>query len=140
MIDNIVDLVTLHEGKERKVYKCTSGKLTIGVGRNLEDLGLSNKEIDFLLRNDLTRVQLELMENVPCYPSLSEPRQAVLMDMCFNLGINRFMKFQRMLTALEIGDYEESANEMLDSKWARQVGIRSARLAEMMRSNSWPLF
>ena len=138
MIDNVVDLVTLHEGKERKVYRCTSGKLTIGVGRNLEDLGLSDKEIDFLLRNDLNRVQLELMENVPCYKDLSDPRQAVLLDMCFNLGITRFLQFRMMLTALEMGEYAEAAKEMLDSKWARQVGNRSVRLAEMMHGNRWP--
>ena len=138
MIDNVVDLVTLHEGKERKVYRCTSGKLTIGVGRNLEDLGLSDKEINFLLRNDLNRVQLELMENVPCYKDLSDPRQAVLLDMCFNLGISRFLQFKMMLTALEMEEYEEAAKEMLDSKWARQVGKRSVRLAEMMHGNRWP--
>jgi len=138
MIDNVVDLVTLHEGKKRKVYTCSAGKLSIGVGRNLEDLGLSDKEIDFLLRNDLTRVQRELVENIPCYKSLSAPRQAVLMDMCFNLGLSRFLQFRMMLTALEMEEYEEAAKEMLDSKWAKQVGKRSVRLAEMMHGNRWP--
>jgi len=109
----------------------------VGVGRNLEDLGLTDGEINFLLRNDLTRVQSELLNAVPCYHRLSEVRQCVLMDMCFNLGINRFMQFKMMLTALEMGEYKEAANEMLDSRWAKQVGQRANRLANMMATDEW---
>ena len=133
----LIDMLVLHEGKRHHVYECSAGKLTVGVGRNLEDLGLSDGEIDFLLRNDLMRVQSELAMNVPCFLKLSETRQAVLMDMCFNLGISRFLQFQNMLTALEIGDYMEAATEMLDSRWAKQVGQRAARLANMMATDEW---
>jgi lysozyme len=133
----LIDMLILHEGKRHHVYECTSGKLTIGVGRNLEDLGLSDGEIDFLLRNDLMRVQSELAANVPCFLKLSETRQDVLMDMCFNLGISRLLQFKNMLTALEIGDYIEAAAEMLDSRWAKQVGERATRLAKMMATDEW---
>jgi len=133
----LIDMLVLHEGKRHHVYECSAGKLTVGVGRNLEDLGLSDGEIDFLLRNDLMRVQSELAMNVPCFLKLSETRQAVLMDMCFNLGISRFLQFQNMLTALEIGDYMEAATEMLDSRWAKQVGQRATRLANMMATDEW---
>ena len=84
------------------------------------------------------RVQGELSRAVPCFLKLSETRQAVLLDMCFNLGITRFLQFKMMLTALEMEEYEEAAKEMLDSKWAKQVGKRSVRLAEMMHGNRWP--
>jgi len=136
----LIDMLILHEGKRHHVYKCSEGYETIGCGRNISEsgLGLSDGEIDFLLRNDLMRVQSELAANVPCYEKLSEPRQAVLMDMCFNLGISRFLQFQKMLTALEMEEYAEAAKEMLDSKWARQVGKRSVRLAEMMHGDRWP--
>jgi len=133
----LIDMLILHEGKRHHVYECSSGKLTIGVGRNLEDLGLTDGEIDFLLRNDLMRVQAELLQSVPCFRRLSETRQDVLIDMCFNLGISRLMQFQKMLTALEIGDYMEAAAEMLDSRWAKQVGIRAVRLAKMMATDEW---
>ena len=133
----LIDMLVLHEGKRHHVYECSSGKLTIGVGRNLEDLGLTDGEIDFLLRNDLMRVQGELAMNVPCFLKLSDVRRDVLMDMCFNLGISRLMQFKKMLTALEIGDYIEAAAEMLDSRWARQVGERANRLAKMMATNDW---
>jgi len=133
----LINMITLHEGKRHHVYECSSGKLTIGVGRNLEDLGLTDGEIDFLLRNDLMRVQSELATNVPCFLKLSETRQDVLMDMCFNLGLGQFIKFQKMLTALEMGEYEEAAKEMLDSRWARQVGERATRLAKMMATDEW---
>ena len=133
----LINMITLHEGKRHHVYECSSGKLTVGVGRNLEDLGLSDGEIDFLLRNDLMRVQSELAVNVPCFLNLSDVRQDVLMDMCFNLGISRFLQFKNMLTALEIGDYIEAAAEMLDSRWAKQVGERANRLAKMMATDEW---
>ena len=133
----LIDMLVLHEGKRHHVYECSSGKLTVGVGRNLEDLGLSDGEIDFLLRNDLVRVQGELLHSVPCFSKLSETRQNVLIDMCFNLGISRFLQFKMMLTALEIGDYIEAAAEMLDSRWAKQVGERANRLAKMMATDEW---
>ena len=133
----LIEMLILHEGKRNFVYKCSAGKLTVGVGRNLEDLGLSDGEIDFLLRNDLMRVQGELSRAVPCFLKLSETRQDVLMDMCFNLGISRLLQFQKMLTALEMGEYEEAAKEMLDSRWARQVGERATRLAKMMATDEW---
>ena len=133
-----INLIKLHEGLELKPYKCSAGKLTIGWGRNIEDNGISEGEADFLLRNDLMRVQGELSRAVPCFLKLSETRQAVLLDMCFNLGITRFLQFKMMLTALEMEEYEEAAKEMLDSKWAKQVGKRSVRLAEMMHGNRWP--
>ena len=132
-------MLTLHEGKRRHVYTCSEGYETIGIGRNISEsgLGLTDGEIDFMLRNDLTRVQGELAANVPCFLNLSDVRQNVLMDMCFNLGINRFKQFKNMLTALEMGEYEEAANEMLDSRWAKQVGERATRLAKMMATDEW---
>jgi len=133
----LIAMITMHEGKRHHVYECSSGKLTIGVGRNLEDLGLTDGEIDFLLRNDLMRVQSELAMNVPCFLKLSDVRQDVLIDMCFNLGISRFLQFQKMLTAVEMGEYEEAAKEMLDSRWAKQVGQRATRLANMMATDEW---
>lgn len=121
------------EGVRNKPYKCTAGKLTIGVGRNLEDVGLSNEEIEFLLQNDVKRVRKELAGNFPWYLRLSPNRQRALENMCFNLGIRRLKGFRKMLASLELGQWDTAAAEALDSKWARQVGARADRIAELIR-------
>ena len=135
---DIKELLTLHEGLELKAYKCTAGKITIGVGRNVEELGITHDEAMYLLSNDIQRVVDELLANVDCYNKLSDVRKSVLIDMCFNLGISRFMQFKNFLAAVDRGDYVDAAREMLDSRWATQVGDRSVRLSKMMSSDEWP--
>lgn len=131
-MNNLIDLVKKHEGLRLKPYRCTAGKLTIGYGRNIEDKGISKKEAKYLLENDLEQVKEELRLLLLFWDILSEVRRAVLMDMCFNLGLNGFMKFKKMLSALENKDYELAAKEMLNSKWATQVKGRANELAFMM--------
>jgi len=127
--------LTRDEGLRLKPYRCTAGKLTIGVGRNLEDSGISEDEAGYLLRNDIARIESELDDHLPWWRDLrSDARQRVLANMAFNLGIGGLLKFQRMLVAAKNGNYEIAANEMLGSLWARQVGNRATRLANMMRA------
>lgn len=123
------------EGRKRKPYKCTAGKVTIGVGRNLDDIGLTEPEIDHLLRNDLVRVCAELDRNVPWWRDMPEPHQRGLANMCFNLGWPRLSAFRRMLAALENGDGMMAALEAMDSKWSAQVGDRAARIALLFDPN-----
>ena len=139
----VADLVNLqrlweqlvhHEGLRLKPYRCSAGKLTIGVGRNLEDVGLTEEEALLLLGNDISRVITELDQNIPAFSNLDEIRKRVLVDMGFNLGISRLLKFRRMLAALEAGDWSQAAVEMMDSRWARQVGSRAERLKLMMET------
>jgi Phage-related lysozyme (muraminidase) len=125
----------LHEGVEHKPYKCTAGYLTIGVGRNLEDRGLSDDEIDFLLDNDVQIVVDELARTYDWFFDLTEVRQRVVADMVFNLGLPRFSQFKNMIAAIEAEDYVQASNEMMDSRWAQQVGLRASRLAEMMETD-----
>lgn len=139
MSDLIIDMLRVHEGVEKFAYKCSAGKITVGVGRNIDPdngLGLSDDEIDYLLANDIKRVEKELESNVPCYGSLSEVRKAVLVDMCFNLGISRFLQFKNFLAALEAGDFILASTEMLDSRWAAQVKGRALTLSKMMASDA----
>jgi lysozyme len=124
----------LHEGVEHKPYKCTAGYLTIGVGRNIEERGLSDDEIDFLLDNDVQIVVDELGRTYDWFFDLSEVRQRVIADMVFNLGLPRFSQFKNMIAAIEAEDYVQASNEMMDSRWAEQVGLRASRLAEMMET------
>ena len=121
-----------HEGLKLKPYHCTAGKLTIGVGRNIEDMGITEDEAIYMLRNDVARFAAELASIKPIVKSLDDVRYYVLLNMAFNLGINRLMKFEKMWQAIESGQYLEAALEMQDSRWCEQVGGRCTELAELM--------
>src|SRR5690554_799378 len=122
-----------HEGLRLKPYKDTVGKLTIGIGRNLDDKGISREEAFALLDNDIAEVVRQL-EQVDEYQALDDARQTVLANMCFNLGLYGLMGFRKMWLALTRNDYHEAAKQMLDSRWARQVGYRADELAQIMRT------
>jgi len=137
---NTQDLITQlidHEGLKLFPYHCTADKLTIGVGRNLEDRGISNDEAAYLLKNDIEIVERELLEAQPLVSMLDPVRQRVLVDMGFNLGTPTLMKFSNMWAAIEDEDYHEAARQMMDSRWADQVGRRAERLAQAMSSGEW---
>ena len=123
------------EGLRLKPYRCSVGKLTIGVGRNLDDVGISKDEAMAMLRNDIFKAQRAAWQIVGdhIWGGLTKTRKGVLINMCFNLGATRLRKFVKMLIAVRLGNYEKAADEMLDSKWARQVGSRAKRLAQEMR-------
>ncbi len=127
-----------HEGVRSKPYRDTVGKLTIGVGRNLDDRGLSPEEIDFLLSNDIDDHWVELLTALPWVTRLSPTRQIVLLDMAFNLGVPGLLKFAHTLDSIKSGDYALAAKQMLQSKWARQVGPRARRLSQMMLTDINP--
>lgn len=131
--DQLAKELIADEGLKLKPYYCTAGKLTIGVGRNLEDRGISPAEATHMLTNDIAAITQDLNRAIPWWTTLSEPRQRVLANMAFNLGISRLLGFKNALTLMKIAKYEDAAKEMLDSNWARQVGPRAIRLAKMMR-------
>lgn len=122
-----------HEALRLKPYKDTVGKLTIGVGRNLDDRGISREEAMVLLNNDIGLVVADLDRTFPWWSELTENRKRVLIDMAFNLGISGLSGFHKALAAMESGEYTDAASEMLDSRWAVQVGDRAQSLAAMMR-------
>jgi lysozyme len=123
------------EGRRLKPYRDTLGILTIGVGRNLDDVGLFPDEVDLMLDNDI-RVRRASLGRFEWFVALDEVRQGVLINMSF-MGIPRLLAFYKMIAALEVQDYERAATEMLDSKWAGQVHARADRLAQQMRSGQW---
>jgi len=127
--------LTRDEGRHFKPYIDTVGKTTIGVGRNLEDVGISEHECDMLLQNDIARTVAWLDQNVCWWRDLDVVRQRVMINMTFNLG-SRLLTFANMLTAAKSGDYAVAADAMLTSKWATQVGARAQRLANLMRTGN----
>lgn len=127
-----------HESVELKPYTDSVGKLTIGCGRNLTDKGISHDEAMFLLENDLNSTLADC-GTFPWFAGLDPVRQRVVADMAFNLGLPKLRRFRQTLAAVARGDYGAAAAGMLDSQWAKQVGQRATRLAEMMRSGREPV-
>jgi len=134
---DVLDLLKLHEGFRRTVYQCTESFWTLGYGRNVQTVGLTREEAEFLLRNDISRARASCEHEV-YWSALDDVRRAVIIDMVINVGWSKFATFIRMRDAVRQEDYVRAAAEMLNSKWAGQVGDRARRLATMMRTGEWP--
>ena len=132
---SVEDILIRDEGMKLRSYLDTKGKITIGVGRNLEDVGISEEEAMILLRNDLAVARKEAAK-YSWYPALDEVRQDVVLCMIFNMGASKFAEFKRFFAALDRHDFDSAASEMLSSVWASQVGKRAVRLAAMMKCGS----
>lgn len=135
-MDIALEAVKVHEGLRLKPYRCSANKLTIGYGRNLEDNGLTLEEAEILLQHDLVQAESDaiIYLGLHTWSTLTDVRKAVLINMSFNLGLTTLLKFTRFKSCLQSGDWAGAAVEMLDSRWASQVGSRATELAEHMRS------
>jgi len=131
--EKLINLLKKHEGIRLKPYLDSVGKLTIGVGRNLDDVGISKDEAEMMLSNDIDRSIHDLNHHLSWWIDLDETRQMVLIDMCFNLGISRLLGFENTLRSIKSGEYEIASQQMLQSKWAGQVGNRAKELSQMMK-------
>ena len=155
---HFLDKLIEHENLVLTVYKDSLGIDTIGIGRNLKDRGISREELDYLdipnmevvyehgiseadarylALNDIAIVENELCRVHTCVENLDSVRQLVLMDMAFNMGVPRLCKFKLMWNAIHEQNWEAASREMLDSKWARQVGRRAKILSDAMASGEF---
>jgi len=155
---DLIEKLIVAEGLRLQVYKDTLGIDTIGIGRNLEDRGISKEELDwmdipsidhvyewgiteadavYLATNDVQIVEEELVRAHPCVDRLDSVRQLILIDMAFNMGVPRLCKFKKMWAAVEAEDFPTAAKEMLDSKWAKQVKGRATKLANAMHNGEF---
>lgn len=123
----------IQEGYKLYPYTDTVGKITIGVGRNLTDVGLSKEEVNILLDHDIDRAESSLSA-YDFYKNSPPSVQLILLNMCFNMGINSLLKFKSMIAYIIHDDFENASIEMLDSKWATQVGDKAIKLAKIMKS------
>ena len=139
-MDKLLAMLKRHEGVETHAFECSEGKVTVGVGRNIDQaggMGLSDDEIDYLLQNDVERVVKELAAEYPWFSDLDDVRRDAMVDISFNLGATRLRLFKRALAAMETGNYKEAATEFLDSRWAKQVGSRALELTDMISSGEY---
>lgn len=136
-LERLFAQLEIDEGRRKKLYRCTAGKWTIGVGRNLEDRGLRDDEIDLMLKNDVAESTGECRRLFRMFDALNAVRQEVLVNMMLNLGFTRLAGFKKMHAALAEGNWAEASRQMLDSKWATDVGSRADRLAKAMRTGAF---
>lgn len=134
----LIDLLIKHEGLKLKPYRCTSNKLTVGVGRNLEECGITEEEAMYLLKNDIQNFHEELTEKFYFYKYLEGARKDAILNMAFNMGVPRLATFVKALDFMSQRKYAEAADEFLRSRWADQVGNRATEVASMIRTNTYP--
>ena len=127
------EMLIEHEGLRFAPYECTEGYLTIGVGRNLQTVGISEDEAMLMLQNDIKRAK-DSLKQYEFWGWLDEVRKEALTDFMFNVGAGTFAKFKNMIAALEASDFERAASELLDSRYAKQVGRRAETIASMIRT------
>ena len=122
-----------HEGVRHLPYHDTMGKITIGVGRNLTDRGLSQDEISLLFENDI-KLSIDILDSLfTKWHEFPTSARHALISMAFNLGGPRLTKFKKMRSALENRDFLRAANEADNSLWAQQVPARAADVIKMFQ-------
>ena len=137
----LINMLKRHEGVRNKVYMCPAGYETIGVGRNISEsgLGLSNDEVEYLLKNDILRCRNELLGEYDWFENLDSVRQEAMIDLSFNLGQTKLRTFVKALGHMADGNYEEAGREFYNSRWAEQVGDRSLEVCQMIGSGEYQL-
>lgn len=166
MLVNQISKYVMHwEGFRSKPYRCPSGRLTIGYGRNIQDNpltteelrilfpdvvgineanqklyrdGITSKQALILLNRELLQQKREYLDLLEWFRNLSDLRQLVIRDMCYNLGYSGLMKFKKMIKAIKKGDYNEAAEQIRNSRYYRQVGLRAETNCRIMRFGTMP--
>ncbi len=132
-IEKLTNQLIEHEGERLKPYLCSAGKLTIGIGHNLDDNGITQEVSRFIFKKDIDDCLQDLERIFPQWTKYPEEIQHVLIDMRFQLGSTRFRRFKKMIDAVRRLDLETAAKEMKDSLWYLQVPARAKRLIEMVK-------
>ena len=145
-----IQRLCVNEGIKLKPYTCPAGFLTIGIGRNLEGNplsdeekcyighsvkeGITNDEAYYLCRNDLKKVRADLDRELPWWRDLNADRQFVMIDLCFNMGIKKLLRFQKTLSSIASGFYIKAGEQLMQSLYAKQVGKRAERNAKCLQT------
>lgn len=151
-MSEMINRLIFHEGLRLKPYICPAGKLTIGIGRNTEENpftkeelarignwknGITREQAYWLCQNDIERCIKELRNNLIWFEKLDAERKYALVDMCFQLGIIGLLKFKRTLGSIAKGNYELAAEQVLESKYAKQTPDRAKRISNLIKTGRW---
>lgn len=139
---NLAQMLEAEEGRVAHAYTDSEGWLTIGVGRLIDRRKggrLTDKEIDYLLANDIAEKTAEVLKALPWLMQLDEARRAVLLGMAFQMGTAGLLTFRNTLENIRTGDYKAAGRGMLQSRWAEQTPKRAQRMAQQMETGLWVL-
>ena len=121
------------EGTRLNIYRDTEGKATIGCGRNLDAKGINEDEMLLMLENDIKDAEHQLSTRIPWTDLLDQVRRDALINLCFNMGIGNLLQFRKFLGHLQLGQFIEAAQELIDSDYGRsETKFRAARLAKQI--------
>jgi lysozyme len=129
----IFEQIKKHEGFKSKVYKCTEGFDTIGYGFAIKDLEIDKDVADLILMKKLHSLLERILIAFPWFKDVDDTAKAVIVNMCYQLGLSGFSKFKKTIYLLETEQYEDASVEMLDSLWAKQTPNRAKELSETLR-------
>lgn len=140
-----LDIIKSNEGFSYKVYKDSLGIETIGYGRNIKTFPLSDLELEKIdsekgyRKRDATLWTYDLIKQLDnslnskiWYNKQNDVRKAVILDMAYNLGLEKLFKFKKMILALNTEEFSNASSEMLESKWSFQVKKRAERLSKIL--------
>ncbi len=139
---NLAQMLEAEEGRVAHAYPDHLGYLTIGVGRLIDRRKggrLTDKEIDYLLANDIAEKTAEVLKALPWLMQLDEARRAVILGMAFQMGTAGLLGFKNTLELVRTGDYKAAGRGMLQSRWAEQTPTRARRMAQQMETGLWVL-
>jgi len=132
-VDLLTGDLTLDEGYRHELYRDTKGKLTIGIGRNLTDVGLSRDEAAYLLHNDIMNAISDLDAQGKWWRDLPEPQARAMVNLCFNMGMAKLLTFVTFLDLMSDGKYDEAAADLMTTAWYREVGQRGPRMVARLK-------
>lgn len=140
--ERLIKTLRRDEGYRQAPYRDSRGNLTIGIGRNLGSVGISAEEAHQMLSNDIDRCATDAacLFGEDWQESFTDVQQEVVINLIFNLGLGTFREFRKAIAAFKAGDMDTAADEILDSRAARQTGERYHRLAQALRTNSGDAF
>ena len=121
-----------HEGIRLKPYRCSADKLTIGIGRNIEDVGITEEEAFYLLNNDIKKVVEQCQRNFEWFDGLNDLRKEAIVNLVFNMGFGKFLQFKKTIKHIENEEFELAGAELLDSRYAQQVGQSAIDVANQL--------
>ena len=136
-VKRLKEMIKRHEGYSSKPYRCPAGKLTIGYGRNLDEVGIYADEAELMLENDIRRAVQALMQIFPDFISFPPRKQEALVDLMYNIGVGSFLTFKKMIAAIKAKDWNAAANELQDSKYCGQVPSRCKELVHILKHENF---
>ena len=132
---SLIDDIKKHEGFSSVVYKCTAGKLTVGYGKRVKYLKVTQEQAEEWLKEDLENLKYVLADKYDWFLPAPQEVKDIVMNMAYQLGPTSFSKFKRTIKLFKNKDYEGASIEMLDSKWAREdTPDRAKELSERLAS------